>query len=401
MRISRIGGLALTLAALASMSLRAQDLLLTGHVTFDGDRPLLHAQVFLEGTGIGGLTDDDGKYAFVLSAARLHGQTAKLTARIIGFKPSSVDVVLSGTTIEHDFVLVPQLQNGPRDYVSSSPSTLTTTRFSGRVTDDHGAPLASAAVSVAGQGFGAITTDDGKYSFSAPNDHLSSSPRVVARHSGYRTRDAVDTIAGRPIVQDFVLSEKPARPMAVVRDSEGKPVSPQLSMASAAVARIAGLPSLQEGPHRKGEREIRLWNAVAIAYPSTLYRVVNSSGRITGERIQYVVWRSEPDRKYFRKVSPEMANDMCTTFTLDSLFTCHARISKSVDWQEIWRRLELAGVWDIPDQSQSDEAFHPVLDGTFMTVELWDGEHYRSWSYGNPSELSDAAAVREIMSLIR
>jgi hypothetical protein len=300
MGISKICGLALSLAAPATTALRAQDLLLTGHVSSDGGRLLFHAQVFLEATGIGGLTDVDGKYAFILSAARLHGQTAKLTARIIGFKPSSVDVVLSGTTIEHD----------------------------------------------------------------------------------------------------FMLSERPALPALVVRDSESRQASPQGSAGSAVIERITGLPSLQDGPHRKGEREIRLWDTIAIAYPSALYRIINRSGKVTGEQIRYVVWRSESDRKYFRKVSPKMAHDMCTTFTLDSLFTCHARISRAVDWREIWKRLELADVWNIPDQSESDEPFVMALDGTFMTVEIWDGQHYRRWSYGNPSELSDASAVRETMLLI-
>lgn len=273
--------------------------------------------------------------------------------------------------------------------------------FSGRVTDVHGAPLASVSVTVAGQGLGAITTRDGRYSFSIPRDRISSTPRVVARLPGYTTAGIVDTVAGNTIVGDFMLHEGSPESGLYLLDSAGHPKAPQFSMANDKVARSAGLSSLKDGPHRKGEREIRMWDVVAIAYPSALYRIVNRSGRVTGEQILYVTWHSEEDRKSFRKVSPKRARELCTQFILDSLFTCHARLSKSVDWSDIWKRLERVNVWNVPDQSQSNEPFVQGFDGEFMTVELWDGQRYRSWSYGNASELSDASGVRDVLTLIQ
>jgi hypothetical protein len=100
----RVSFLAAALA-LTAVTSRSQDLLLTGHVTSTDGAPLRSAQVYLDGAGIGGLTDEDGKYAFILSAPRVRGQSAMLTARLIGFKQRSIEVTLTGITIGRDFAL--------------------------------------------------------------------------------------------------------------------------------------------------------------------------------------------------------------------------------------------------------------------------------------------------------
>jgi hypothetical protein len=99
------GGILAAALALAAATTRAQDLLLTGHVTSLEGEPLRSAQVFLDGMGVGGLTDDDGKYAFVLPAQRVRGQSAMIIARLIGFKQRSIEVTLTGATIGRDFAL--------------------------------------------------------------------------------------------------------------------------------------------------------------------------------------------------------------------------------------------------------------------------------------------------------
>ncbi len=106
MRVLRITGAFLTLLVLTVTGVaNAQDLRLTGRVLSDSAKPIQYVRVVLEGTGIGGITDSDGKYAFIYSAARLHGQTAKLTASLMGYRTTSVDVVLSGTSNVQDFIL--------------------------------------------------------------------------------------------------------------------------------------------------------------------------------------------------------------------------------------------------------------------------------------------------------
>jgi TonB-linked SusC/RagA family outer membrane protein len=54
--------------------------------------------------GVGTITRDDGRYSFVVPAARAHGQQAQLTAKLIGYKAKSVTITLAGS-ITQDFVL--------------------------------------------------------------------------------------------------------------------------------------------------------------------------------------------------------------------------------------------------------------------------------------------------------
>jgi hypothetical protein len=98
-------GFLATALSLTAVTSRAQNLLLTGHVTSSDGAPLHSAQVYLEKMGIGGLTDEEGKYAFILSASRVRGQSAVLSARLIGFKQRSIEVTLTGTMIGRDFAL--------------------------------------------------------------------------------------------------------------------------------------------------------------------------------------------------------------------------------------------------------------------------------------------------------
>lgn len=106
MRIPRITGAFLTLLVMTTTARAdAQDLRLTGRVLSDSAKPLQNVRVVLEGTGIGVITDSDGNYAFIYSAARLHGQTGKLTASLLGYRATSVDVVLAGTSNVQNFAL--------------------------------------------------------------------------------------------------------------------------------------------------------------------------------------------------------------------------------------------------------------------------------------------------------
>jgi hypothetical protein len=108
MRVSLITSAFLTLLVMTTTaSADAQDLRLTGRVLSDSAKPLQNVLVVLEGTGIGAITDTDGKYAFIYSAARLHGQTGRLTASLLGYRTTSVDVVLSGTSNVQNFALAP------------------------------------------------------------------------------------------------------------------------------------------------------------------------------------------------------------------------------------------------------------------------------------------------------
>jgi TonB-linked SusC/RagA family outer membrane protein len=82
------------------------DVTITGRVTNEAGAPLAGVNVFLEGMNIGTQTGDDGRYSFVVGANRASGQTATLTARVIGYASRSTQVTLTqGETLTQDFVL--------------------------------------------------------------------------------------------------------------------------------------------------------------------------------------------------------------------------------------------------------------------------------------------------------
>src|SRR5689334_6130983 len=101
----RQAGATLALVVLVASAARAQESTITGHVTSDAGAPLQSASVIVEGTGLGTVTREDGSYTIVVPAATARGQTASLVARLIGYRPATAPITLSGTHITHDFVL--------------------------------------------------------------------------------------------------------------------------------------------------------------------------------------------------------------------------------------------------------------------------------------------------------
>lgn len=89
-------------------TLRAQGVGVTisGRVTNGAGAPLPGASVFLQGLSIGSQTNDQGNYTFVVAPARANGQSATLTARVIGYAAKSITVTLTrGANITQDFAL--------------------------------------------------------------------------------------------------------------------------------------------------------------------------------------------------------------------------------------------------------------------------------------------------------
>jgi len=100
--------IAVTAALVTSASVAAAQggTTISGRVTNDAGAPLPGASVFLQGLSIGSQTNDQGSYTFVVAPARATGQTATLTARVIGYAAKSVTVTLArGANITQDFVL--------------------------------------------------------------------------------------------------------------------------------------------------------------------------------------------------------------------------------------------------------------------------------------------------------
>jgi hypothetical protein len=288
MRMSVVSGAVFSILAFGAASARAQDLRLTGHVLSDSAKPLQYTRVDLEGTGIGAVTDSDGKYAFIYSGARLHGQRGKLTASRLGYRTTSVDVVLSGTLETHDFTL---------------PSTPITCCFD-PITYPPPFPFSTA---------------------------------------------------------DFVRGRSD-------------------------VVHAAGLRDLSS-EHRSGQRELRVWTAAAGSL--ALLRMVERNGVAIGELIRYRTW---PDRRMrdsqWRFVSRDYTKNCEHIRTRELIFTCRASIPHDADWKQPWDELEAAGIWDLPSNETWETPI--IVDesvGNPITVELWDGEAYRAWTYVSPTEL--------------
>ena len=78
---------------------------ITGKVTSEAGVPLPSASVFLEGLNLGTLTRDDGTYSFIVPGARATGDSATLTARLIGYRSQSAQITLSPGAVTRDFTL--------------------------------------------------------------------------------------------------------------------------------------------------------------------------------------------------------------------------------------------------------------------------------------------------------
>jgi TonB-linked SusC/RagA family outer membrane protein len=93
------------LVVLPAMAAAQEGATISGRVQSESGAPLNSASVFLEGMNIGTLTKEDGRYTFVVPAARVKGQQVAISARLIGYRQKSVTVTLAAGAITQDFVL--------------------------------------------------------------------------------------------------------------------------------------------------------------------------------------------------------------------------------------------------------------------------------------------------------
>ena len=93
------------LALLPGMSLAQQPAVVTGRVTDENARPIASATVTIPSLGLGATTRANGEYTILVPGARVQGQAVPLTARVIGYKPQSVQLTLREGTINQDFAL--------------------------------------------------------------------------------------------------------------------------------------------------------------------------------------------------------------------------------------------------------------------------------------------------------
>jgi TonB-linked SusC/RagA family outer membrane protein len=94
--------------------------------------------------------------------------------------------------------------------------------ITGRVTNETGAPIGAAAVSISALGLGSMTREDGIYSFVVPANRISGQAvTILARRVGYTPSTATITLRGGAISQNFTLAQSPLRLSEVVVTGAG------------------------------------------------------------------------------------------------------------------------------------------------------------------------------------
>src|SRR5262245_19871136 len=133
MRLSVYSFLFLSTGVLVALPGRAaaqEPVTLSGRVTASG-APIGFAEVIIPSLGLGANTRDDGRYAIVIPSARATaGQTLTVTARRLGYKPTSVQVTLRAGVMEQDFALAPNPLQLGEIVVTGAGTTGTTEKIS-------------------------------------------------------------------------------------------------------------------------------------------------------------------------------------------------------------------------------------------------------------------------------
>jgi TonB-linked SusC/RagA family outer membrane protein len=82
-----------------------QGVTVAGRVTNETSGPLQGASVSIPTLGVGAYTNADGRYSFVVPAARATGQSVSLVTRRIGYQLQTSSIVLAGPAVTHDIAL--------------------------------------------------------------------------------------------------------------------------------------------------------------------------------------------------------------------------------------------------------------------------------------------------------
>ncbi|HMI45735.1 MAG TPA: TonB-dependent receptor plug domain-containing protein, partial [Gemmatimonadaceae bacterium] len=100
-RFLAVAGVALGLAPAVAY---AQGTNISGQVTGIGGAPVVGASVSIPALRVGGFSDDQGRYTFTVPESA-NGTTVTVTARRLGFSPSSAAVAVSGAPVVQNFSL--------------------------------------------------------------------------------------------------------------------------------------------------------------------------------------------------------------------------------------------------------------------------------------------------------
>src|SRR6185503_4377151 len=98
---------AVVLASLVPSFVFAQEAVtVSGHVS-TGNLPLQGANVGIASLDVSALTDENGRYSFIVSSSRVRGQRVTIAARRARYTTQSFEITLVGGSITQDFNLPP------------------------------------------------------------------------------------------------------------------------------------------------------------------------------------------------------------------------------------------------------------------------------------------------------
>ncbi len=385
----------LALCASSLSSVDAQSLTITGRVVDSNEQPIIRAIVYLNPSKVAAMTRDDGRYEMLVPDSIVRSQTVPLVAFKGGREMKTVMVVLAGHLIVHDFILPLDTLRRKKYGTALSPDLLMRSpgyalTISGRTVNSEGNAVDGVQVSVDGLNVGGQSDSLGNYSI------LIRQPRgqstiIQARLMGFsRVTDTV-TLVGSAIHRDFAMLEQLY---------DWTQTAAEVLEWKRGIDRAAGLTDLANGPHRSGDREIRIWTIGGIASPY-FYRLLNRKGKVTGE----VVFAYPPDgsnEAEHAKPRGGLPIKSCTNSTLDVGTVCMARFATAPPWTSLWERLDSLDIWHIADEGTLGLRASIVMDGASTVAELWDGHSYRAWSYhpGVHDSLPGRAKVTVITNLL-
>jgi hypothetical protein len=375
--------LCVSLAAIALYcgSALSQHLTITGRVTSTEGTALIQAVVSLDDIRLVAMTGADGRYLLAVPDSVAHGQRALLRVRLIGHSRMSDSVTLSGSRISRNFVMSIDTTHN-HGLSIGAPDRIVAVKdltISGRITDSASRGIQAAGVLLDGMGLSAQADVNGYYSLDVPRARVSG--RIVkysVQKFGYSPINDSLTLFGDAIHRDFVMS-KPIYDMTAA----------QVLAQDKGMEQAAGLTKLENGPHRVGEREVRIRIFGSWVGPYTMYRLINRDGKTTGEHIWY--WHVEPGEKQEPDTAAG-ARDLrrrCRPLTRAASLPCRVRFTRSPDWQRMWKSLDSLDVWSIADQGTLHKRVSLTLDASWIVAELWDGRSYRAWAYGPGMEVNE------------
>lgn len=386
----------LALCASALSSVDAQSLTITGRVVDSNEQPIPQAIVYLNPSKVAALTRDDGRYEMLVPDSIVRSQTVPLVAFKGGREMKTVMVVLAGHSIVHDFILPLDTLRKKKYGTALSPDLLMRSpgyalTISGRVVDDEGRGAPAVSVQIESMLVSTQTDSLGQYSLVVPEPTGKRVKLHLIRMGLLRIEDTV-TLSGPTIHRDYAMR----RPIYTMTATEVLALDGNIDDA-------AGLTHLATGPHRKGEREIRIRIFGGIAIPYQMYRFVDRSGAPGGEYIRYYRARNRDDEFRPGTAFDSAMRTSCKRMTYGPVFTCRGRFAREPNWRQLWKSLDSLDVWTIPDEGSLGKPRNLVFDGDWITAELWDGHSYETWSYGPGVEddSSGRTRVTAIETLLR